>query len=204
MADGHRTLQEIKQLETLVSRFATARMKESRSDTLCPIQCEVLSVLTENGGSMAQKDLEGRLVIRKSTLSGVLDTMERNGLVERSVSDTDRRSRAVSLTSEGIRRCGEASRQLEETERIIFDNIEKEDLEAFFRVVARVHANIEEFGIPEKTESRPIPTASVPQASDRDYVDAVVPCTCDPCGRDDGHERELPPLLDVDPVLFRL
>lgn len=150
MADGHQALQEIKQLETLVSRFATARMKESRDDTLCPIQCEVLSVLTENGGSMAQKDLEGRLVIRKSTLSGVLDTMERNGLVERSVSDTDRRSRTVSLTSEGARRCGEATRQLEETERIIFEGVDREDLDVFFRVVDRVHSNIERFGMQEE------------------------------------------------------
>jgi DNA-binding MarR family transcriptional regulator len=46
-------------------------------------------------------DLSGRLLIRPPSVTGVVDRLERMGLVERSSSQADHRSKQVSLTSAG-------------------------------------------------------------------------------------------------------
>ncbi|NIZ09368.1 MarR family winged helix-turn-helix transcriptional regulator [Pseudooceanicola sp. HF7] len=63
-------------------------------------QMRALAVLTE-GGPCTIGELSVLTVIKQSTLSRTLDTMERAGLILRQAQDGDSRYRMISLTPEG-------------------------------------------------------------------------------------------------------
>ena len=69
---------------------------------LRPAQFSVLVVVSENPG-LRQAQLGEALAIQTTNLVGMLDELERRGLVARLPSPSDRRSRALHLTAEGAR-----------------------------------------------------------------------------------------------------
>ncbi len=54
-------------------------------------------------GSVNQKTLERHLMIKPSTVNGIVERLEEKGLVYRTVSATDGRCRILALTEEGQR-----------------------------------------------------------------------------------------------------
>ena len=56
---------------------------------------------------MSPSELGDRLIVTRSTVTGVLDSLERRGLVRRSPHPTDRRSVVVEITAKGLRVLGE-------------------------------------------------------------------------------------------------
>ena len=63
-------------------------------------QCDVLTTLTEREG-ISQQELAQRLYVTKGNISGLLDRLERLGLVERRATPGDRRQYAIALTEAG-------------------------------------------------------------------------------------------------------
>ena len=63
-------------------------------------QCDVLTTLTEKEG-VSQQELAERLYVTKGNISGLLDRLERLGLVERRATPGDKRQYAILLTSAG-------------------------------------------------------------------------------------------------------
>ena len=68
-----------------------------------PAQYSVLVVVEANSG-LSQADLAERLGIERARLVRLLDGLERRGLLRRRASRRDRRSHALVLTREGLRR----------------------------------------------------------------------------------------------------
>ncbi len=63
-------------------------------------QCDVLTTLTEREG-ISQQELAARLYVTKGNISGLIDRLAANGLVERRTLASDRRSHAIHLTPAG-------------------------------------------------------------------------------------------------------
>jgi DNA-binding MarR family transcriptional regulator len=80
------------------SRLAVAN--RLRAFDLSVPQCDVLTTLTEREG-LSQQDLAERLYVTKGNISGLIDRLVANGLVERRALAGDRRSHAIYLTPEG-------------------------------------------------------------------------------------------------------
>ena len=68
-----------------------------------PMQCRTLMFLHDAEDSVNQKTLERHLMIKPSTVNGIVDRLEEKGLVYRTVSATDGRCRILALTEEGQR-----------------------------------------------------------------------------------------------------
>ncbi|MCQ2079320.1 MAG: MarR family transcriptional regulator [archaeon] len=143
MTDARFAGLEIKKLEILLSRYAISYLKKYDAD-LCPLQTEALVVIHDNGGSMVQKHLESILGIRKSTLSGMLNTMIKNGFIEKRDSETDQRSKVVCLTRKGEEFYDTALRDLVLLDNTITAGIPPEDLETMMRVIDRMRSNVED------------------------------------------------------------
>src|SRR5947209_5398031 len=62
----------------------------------------VLGLLRDHG-PMSPSALGDRLIVTRSTVTGVLDSLERRGLVRRTPHPEDRRSVVVEITGEGLR-----------------------------------------------------------------------------------------------------
>ncbi|MWD26507.1 MarR family transcriptional regulator [Aquicoccus sp. SCR17] len=60
----------------------------------------LLMIIDANPGQ-PQSRLAEAVAVRRSSLVAILDTLEREGVVERRPSETDRRSKAVALTAKG-------------------------------------------------------------------------------------------------------
>lgn len=71
-----------------------------RSLGLTPPQFDIIATLGNTKG-MSCKELGERTLITKGTLTGVLDRLEAKGLVQRTVSASDRRAQIVALTEAG-------------------------------------------------------------------------------------------------------
>jgi Transcriptional regulators len=61
----------------------------------------VLGILRDRG-SMSPSELGERLIVTRATVTGLLDSLERRGFVQRSAHPTDRRSLVVEITPVGV------------------------------------------------------------------------------------------------------
>ncbi|GHF10362.1 MarR family transcriptional regulator [Streptomyces spiralis] len=76
----------------------------------------VLAVLAADR-SLSQMEAAARLAVDRTTMVGLVDTLEEKGFVERRRSSRDRRKNIVELTPAGRDRLREAERAREEAER---------------------------------------------------------------------------------------
>ena len=72
-----------------------------RAHTISDTQFNALVVLNVAGRALTQRELGERLLVDKSDLTGVIDRMEKAGLVSRRAVKGDRRCNAVALTDAG-------------------------------------------------------------------------------------------------------
>lgn len=93
-------------------------------------QKRILIVLSETG-TITQRELTQRLGIQPGSTSEVIAKLENMGLVERTLSETDRRTADISLTEEGRGQAQEALRQRRQRHEEMFSALtdgEKEQL----------------------------------------------------------------------------
>ncbi len=84
----------------LESRIQSTVAEQLRAIDLSVPQCDVLTTLTEAEG-ISQQELAQRLYVTKGNISGLLDRLERAGLVERRAAAADRRQYSIRLTASG-------------------------------------------------------------------------------------------------------
>jgi DNA-binding MarR family transcriptional regulator len=97
--------------ETLLNVFVTANLLVKEADrVLQPFgitesQFDILMLLEHQApdGSADQSTLGRMLVVNRSNVTGLIDRMERDGLVKRTGDPADRRVKRVRMTSEGLR-----------------------------------------------------------------------------------------------------
>jgi DNA-binding MarR family transcriptional regulator len=70
---------------------------------LSPSQFNVLNLLRLNPAGLSQTDLSRQLIMHRSNVTGLLDRLERRGLVTRRDVAADRRAYNVVLTPAGVR-----------------------------------------------------------------------------------------------------
>lgn len=96
-----------------------------------------------NDGDIFQKDLEKQLRLRRSSVTGVLQVMERNGLIERTPVSSDARLKKLTLTPHAEELYRILCSDMAETERRMSAGIPAQDLAAFWRTVDRIRDNLE-------------------------------------------------------------
>ena len=94
--------------ELLLGILRTASLIQKRSDVffapfgITDAQFNILMILKYNGGlQVSQQDLSERLVVHKSNVVGLVDRMEKAGLLRREAHDSDRRLNRIVLTPKG-------------------------------------------------------------------------------------------------------
>lgn len=105
-------------------------------------QCEIVKIIIDydmKDDILYQKDLETILNIRKSTVSGILETMEKNKIIIRAPSN---KGKIVKLTEEALKEKDVVFNLLQTIENELIRGIEKEELEVFFRVIDKMRKNL--------------------------------------------------------------
>ena len=97
---GYRALMEL--LRTADTVWNASRVFFERWH-LSPSQFNVLNLLRFNPAGLSQTDLSRQLIMHRSNLPGLVDRLEKRGLVSRREVAADRRAYSVVLTSAGAR-----------------------------------------------------------------------------------------------------
>lgn len=95
---SYRALMEL--LRTADTVWNASRVFFERWD-LSPSQFNVLNLLHLNPGGLSQTDLSRQLIMHRSNLTGLVDRLEKRGLVARREVAADRRAYSVVLTAAG-------------------------------------------------------------------------------------------------------
>ncbi|WP_248961075.1 MarR family winged helix-turn-helix transcriptional regulator [Sphaerisporangium perillae] len=76
----------------------------------------------------------------KTRIIGVLDDLQRKGLIERTPDPADRRARLLSLTDEGLRVRGSAQAAIQRKEERLLARLSEEDRRGFLRALQTLAA----------------------------------------------------------------
>lgn len=90
-----------------------------------------------------QKDLEEEFNLRRSTATGILQLMEKNGFLYRISVDYDARLKKIVVTPKGERMKEQVVESIRVLEKNLRQNISDGDLATFFRVLEQMSNNLE-------------------------------------------------------------
>lgn len=135
---------EIKILDNMIKRKIITDTKHKDIPAgLSPIQLKILHyLLIHSKDIIFQRDIEKLIESRRSTTSGILNTMEKNNLIKRISSQEDARSKQIILTDYGLNFSMYMMEQKNKFESEAINNITKEELEIFFKVTDKIKRNI--------------------------------------------------------------
>ncbi len=96
------------------------------------------------GKDVFQKDIEKEFSIRRSTATGILQLMEKNGFVVREAVKEDARLKKLVLTEKAKQRQQRFIKYLDEITTLAFDGVTEEELETLESIMNKVKKNLEE------------------------------------------------------------
>lgn len=96
---------------------------------------------TEQGRIVFQKELEQEFNVRRSSASGVLQTLEKRGLITRTSMATDGRKKSIKLTPAGQKLYDENFQRTLWLERQLLQGISEKDQQTFYQVVETIYHN---------------------------------------------------------------
>ena len=135
---------EIKVLDNMINRKVITDTKQAKFPfVLSPVQLKILHYLYIHQDKIIyQRDIEKLIESRRSTTSGILNTMEKNNLINRIHSEKDARSKQVILTNYSKETSKYMVSKKKKFDKKIKENISEEELTTFFMVTEKIKNNI--------------------------------------------------------------
>lgn len=136
---------QIHRTSRLIKRYLDNTHTKSYIDNMTGNHGYIIGYIYENRErDVFQRDIEKEFNLRGSTVTNMLNLMEKNGLVERKSVDGDRRLKRIVLTERAVEIQQLVISDFEKLEKTISKGIDKKDIEIFFSVLNKINANIKE------------------------------------------------------------
>lgn len=90
-----------------------------------------------------QKDIEEKFNIRRSTATGIINSMEKNNLIKRMPDDRDSRLKRLVPTEKALEIHKSIEKKLMEFDSDLRNGITKEELNSFFNILEKIKNNAE-------------------------------------------------------------
>ncbi len=131
---------EIKMLDNMIDRKICGNVKQKK---LTHTQARILRFLYNNKDKIIyQSDIEKEVGVRRSTISGILDTMEKNNFIVRKASSNDARKKEIALTINSLNKHKEIEKKIANFENILLKGITKEEKDSFFKTLDKLKDNL--------------------------------------------------------------
>jgi DNA-binding MarR family transcriptional regulator len=132
-------LYQIKSLNKLIIRIIIG--DDNKFPT--PTQMEIVEyILKQQDGYVYQRDLESVLNLRRATVSGVLQTMEKNNLIKRVVDVNDSRVKKIILNKEALNTFNSHIKKIESIEKILTSDLTEEEIRIFLNIIKKMQENL--------------------------------------------------------------
>ncbi len=112
-------------------------MRTMTKDGVTPGQFGVLTLIGSNPGA-SQSTIAKAIGVERSTMVGVIDSLQERGLVDRQVSETDKRSYALKLTADGAALTTRLRKQVRSHERRIASGLSGEEKQTLIDMLRRI------------------------------------------------------------------
>lgn len=135
---------QIRTLSHLVKRIVdqTAFTKEEIHPT--GVQGWIIGYLYNNRHKeVFQRDIQEHFSIRRSTVTGILQLMEKNGFITRSSVDRDARLKRLELTPKAVELHERVGRSIRQVEERLAQSLTEEEKSEFIRLCEKIRENLE-------------------------------------------------------------
>ena len=138
---------EIKVLAQLIKRSFDRNMTESPPKDATAMHSYIIGYLYHHRDrDVFQRDIEQQFHIRRSTATGILQCMEKNGCIVRRSVDYDARLKKIILTEKSVAMHEKIMALIDQTEATLMEGISEEEMDCFFRVIDKMKQNLEVSG----------------------------------------------------------
>lgn len=135
---------EIRRLDHMISKEIEARVKEEGIDEITLMNGWIMRYLYENRKKdIFQKDIEKFFSIGRSTVTNIIQILEKKGYVRRESVEHDARLKKVILTEQGIESHEKIEAIIGCLNHRMIQGIEEEDLKVFQCVADQIRKNVE-------------------------------------------------------------
>ena len=135
-------IHEIKVINGDIFKAISNRYKNMNID-ITPMHAKIIMAIYKSSEPLCQKDLEGTVSCNKSTMSAIVSTMEKNGLLVRQTSEHDSRINYLVLTDKGLEMVEFLKKDRKYTSDIVMDGISDNEYLVFTQVVDKIRKNLE-------------------------------------------------------------
>lgn len=110
------------------------------------VQCGMIQYIYKKSKekNVFARDIEKKFDIRRASMAGILQNMEKNDLIKREDIDSDGRLKRIVLTNKALKLRKIIEQEIENLENKAMKNIKKEDLKKFLEIAEKMSLNLEE------------------------------------------------------------
>ena len=108
-----------------------------------PVQGRIIMALYSQNNLLCQWDIEASVPCNKSTLSAILNTMEKNGLITRQGSENDSRKKNIILTTKSLEIAEFLKEDNLRISKILSSNITEDEYIIFGQILEKIKTNVE-------------------------------------------------------------
>ena len=137
---------EIKSLSNIIKRRIDKQISDSCEGGSSVTHGWVIRYIYDNmnKGDVFQRDLEARFNIRRSTATGILKLMEKNGLIVRKRVEYDARLKRLVLTEKAVKLHETIVREIDIIENTMRQGLSQEEFYSFFNTIEKIKKNLNE------------------------------------------------------------
>lgn len=135
---------KVRILANELNRKVAEILKEEDGEASSGIQMRALNFIHRRNSHQIpvyQKDIEREFDIRRSTATGVLQTMEKRQFIERTSCAEDNRLKSIRLTELGQQKVKENISKLKHFDDLLVEGMSEEDLTHFFEMIEKLSEN---------------------------------------------------------------
>lgn len=134
---------EIRRLDHILGRNMQAHVRAAGIDEVTLMHGWIIRYLyTNQDKDVFQKDIEQYFSIGRSTVTNIIQLMERKGYIARESVEHDARLKKVVLTEKGIRNQEMLEDLVESLDTRLVDGITDEELYVFYSVIEKLKRNL--------------------------------------------------------------
>ena len=129
----------------MLSRQIRRKVDESiSSQDLTAKQAMILLVIYDLSKvkDVYAKDIEDAFDMRKATVTGILQLMEKNGIIVREENNVDGRLKRIRLTQKAINLRLKMKKNIQKVESNLLSDLSKEEIETFLKIMEKMSHNL--------------------------------------------------------------
>lgn len=134
---------QIKSLERMIYHRHTLSATRSYVDSLTGTHGWVIRYLYENkDNDIFQRDIEKTFGVRRSTITSMLQIMEKNGLITRGSVPYDNRLKKITPTEKALELHRRISDEIDAIEAELSAGLSEEEISAFISTIEKIKKNL--------------------------------------------------------------